>query len=396
MLLCVIVIPILLSSCSSPTDSSSKKGDSNKNGDTQTTGTIKASVSTKGDNKDSDGYRITLGSNDTLSVDINGSVSFDGIDKGSYSVELLGLASNCSIDGNNPVDTTVTAGQTTNIDFSVNCKSTLAGKIAYTSSGTTGGSYQKIYIMNADGSTPEMLREDTDNNLINPDISPDGTKIVYVKGLFGNAQIWVMDADGSNATAIKTDGDNFGSVWSPDGKKIAFEDQDAWDISVMDADGSNEKNLTQSSSYSESDPAWSPDGNKIVYVKETNTFDGSKDDNLAIINSDGSDSKLLTQNDNYTDSNPSWSPDGSKIVFRRYDQGTGYNFICVINNDGSGLTKLIKKSGIVDEPQFSPDGSKIAFTNGSTIKIMNTDGSNVISLDNGTEFQESPSWGPAE
>ena len=54
--------------------------------------------------------------------------------------------------------------------------------------------------------------------------------------------------------------------WSPDGTKIAFSSDRDYngEIYIMDIDGSNQKNITNTSNFDESDPSWSPDGTKIA------------------------------------------------------------------------------------------------------------------------------------
>lgn len=79
-----------------------------------------------------------------------------------------------------------------------------------------------------------------------PDISPDGTKIVFNAGEdFWN--IYTMNIDGTGLTRLTEDDyDDKWATWSPDGSKIAFGSNrnGNWDIYVMDNDGKNLKRLT--------------------------------------------------------------------------------------------------------------------------------------------------------
>jgi len=81
----------------------------------------------------------------------------------------------------------------------------------------------------------------------NPDWSPDGKKIVFVSNRDDNLEIYVMNADGSNQVNLTNNYNNdFDPVWSPDGERIAFvsgRDRNN-EIYVMNADGSEPRRLT--------------------------------------------------------------------------------------------------------------------------------------------------------
>ena len=93
-------------------------------------------------------------------------------------------------------------------------------------------------------------------------------KIAFTSIRDGNGEIYVMDADGSNQINLTGNpAQDFDPSWSHDGSKIAFmSNRDGnWEIYEMDADGSNQTNLT-SNSADDRVPSWSPDGSKIAFA----------------------------------------------------------------------------------------------------------------------------------
>ncbi|HJX61829.1 MAG TPA: hypothetical protein VJ578_04595, partial [Dehalococcoidia bacterium] len=125
----------------------------------------------------------------------------------------------------------------------------------------------EIYVMNADGSGQTRLtNEPATDNL--PSWSPDGSRIAFSSTRDGNAEVYVMNADGSGQARLTNNPayDNE-AHWSPDGSKIAFStDRDGnGEIYVMNADGSGQTNLTNDPAGDGSGPTWSPDGSQIAF-----------------------------------------------------------------------------------------------------------------------------------
>jgi Tol biopolymer transport system component len=83
------------------------------------------------------------------------------------------------------------------------------------------------------------------------------------------------------------------------------------------------------------------------------------DDDIWVMNADGSQQQNLTQNDAWDDQ-PQWSPDGGKIAFTSDRDGTPA--IYIMRTDGSGARKLVQDPGLnMAFPTWSPDSSRIAF-----------------------------------
>lgn len=83
-------------------------------------------------------------------------------------------------------------------------------------------------------------------------------RIAFTSQRDGNAEIYIMNADGSNQTNLTNSSSNDGEpCFSPDGQKITFEstrDVNS-EVYVMDADGANQTNLTNNLSW-DCFPSW--------------------------------------------------------------------------------------------------------------------------------------------
>jgi Tol biopolymer transport system component len=222
------------------------------------------------------------------------------------------------------------------------------------------------------------------------------SKIAFVSYRDGNAEIYVMNPDGSDQTRI-TDhpASDVNPSWSPDGSRIAFtSNRDGnSEIYVMNADGSGLTRLTNDPAFDGS-PTWSPDGRKIAFVStRADVLELGPFSNIWVMNADGSEPTQLTIGNHFVEA-PSWSPDGSKILFK-----VSGSYISVINADGSdgGVLKFVPGA---HHPAWSPDGRQIVFEAfdpdnripNSEIYIMNADGSAVTRLTNNPAYEIGPSW----
>jgi len=103
-------------------------------------------------------------------------------------------------------------------------------------------------------------------------------------------------------------------AWSPDGRKIAFSILERGpplrirhadsEIFVVNADGSELRNLTDNDRVYDENPVWSPDGRAIAFLSDR---DGNSE--IYLMNADGSDQRNVSQSP-VEDFSPAWSPSG--------------------------------------------------------------------------------------
>ncbi|HEX6433618.1 MAG TPA: hypothetical protein VFZ87_05235, partial [Gemmatimonadales bacterium] len=85
------------------------------------TGSVRITVATSGGDQDPDGYSFTIDGAGAQAIPINGSRTVDGLTPGPHSIQLGGVAANCTVGGENPRSVTIVADQIQPAAFSVTC-----------------------------------------------------------------------------------------------------------------------------------------------------------------------------------------------------------------------------------------------------------------------------------
>lgn len=153
---------------------------------------------------------------------------------------------------------------------------------------------------------------------------------------------------------------------SPDGKTMAFDM--LGDIYVMSVTGGTPTRIAEGLAY-ETQPRFSPDGSRLSF-----TSDRGGGDNIWIMNADGSDKRQLTKEDFRLTNQASWGPDGRFIAAKKHfttqrSLGTGEVWLYHVSG-GSGVALVKKPSEAhqkeLGEPIYDADGKHIWFTRNTT------------------------------
>jgi hypothetical protein len=83
-------------------------------------GNIRVEISTRGSNLDPDGYSLTVDGDLAYVVAAQGSLTLQ-LTQGTHSVQLGGLAANCTVDGENPRPIVVGASGSVDVSIGVTC-----------------------------------------------------------------------------------------------------------------------------------------------------------------------------------------------------------------------------------------------------------------------------------
>lgn len=258
-----------------------------------------------------------------------------------------------------------------------------------------------------------------------PSFSPAGDRFAFV-GPAENAKgagVAVADVGSETSRVIYRDPARnvLGPQWSPTGDRIVFgigvfdaffngfhglflkpEDrvEGGAQVAMVNADGSGFRELTNGPNNS-GFPSMSPDGRRFVY----RTF-GPEGDGLRIMEIE---TKTVTPIAGGYDNFPLWSPRGDLIMFSR--QAEGDYEIYTIKPDGTGLRQLTHSRGNDAHMAWSPDGEHIAFASTrmgfkdevpytdspqpyGEIFVMRADGSEVRQLTDNQWEEGTPAWQP--
>lgn len=205
-----------------------------------------------------------------------------------------------------------------------------------------------------------------------PDLSPDGTKLVFSRGPSGSENIFIKDLGSGTETQLTPGGTgrNRYAAFSPDGAKVVFSSDRVTgtnptgdrEIFSMNVDGSGVTQLT-TNVEDDSHPRYSPNGTRVAYA--TGVFTAGANQDIATIDSTLGDGGGVTQvttssNFNY---HPAYSPDGSQIAYVTDlpPPSTSLHINTTSSTPPGAPTTVSHNFLQMEGPVYSADGSFIFF-----------------------------------
>jgi TolB protein len=265
------------------------------------------------------------------------------------------------LDSNNPQDT-VTFTIYNNGQFPValdlGVESADSTYILYNDEPDSNTFNGNIWRMRPDGSDKTQLTYDTlDREAV---WYPEDGKIVFWSYRSGNADVWIMDADGSNLINLTNHpAEDSYPHCSSDGQYIIFasdRDDPNFEIYRMTSTGANVERLTFNS-IEDIRPRYSPDGQH--FATRSRIPGGDRD--IYVYTSDGQSYINLGIPNVIHDFQPSWTPDSKRVVWASGYQYNGTLEIVSANKDSSDFRLEFSTPQNEYYPRYSPDGQFLAF-----------------------------------
>ena len=196
-----------------------------------------------------------------------------------------------------------------------------------------------------------------------PRLSPDGNQLAVTIDP-RPSQIWIYDIARGSRIPLTTDGHNLTPVWTPDGKRVAYNSRG--DIFWRTADASRAAERVLARDRPQYPSSWSPDGRFLAFHDDhaTNGTD------IWVMEREGDLRPLVVTP--ASELNMKFSPDGRWIAFWALESGRSEVYVRPFPNVDAGKWTVSTAGG--HSPVWSRDGRELFYTNGASLMAVSVDG----------------------
>jgi dipeptidyl aminopeptidase/acylaminoacyl peptidase len=249
----------------------------------------------------------------------------------------------------------VTVADPIAVDQSVNVCALSASNVGPMTYRAGGTDKHQLQWFDRAGKPLGTLNVPDDAGLLDPELSPDGRRVVADRTVQGNTDIWLIDGARTSRLTFDAATDHW-PIWSPDGKWIAFDStrKGSHDLYMKPANGEADEQLLLADAEGKGVMDWSPDGRSLMYTSQGpgTAFD------LWVLDMKGDRKPQPFLKTRFDETNGQFSPDGRWVAYQSNESGQYQIYVRPFPGPG-GQWQISTAGGVA--PRWRHDGRELYY-----------------------------------